>query len=444
MTSTFSQYVQRLFSALKRFLLAVGRRLFFRKRRRIRELETQLAHAQELLERVGGGDALELRETVHQLEGQRARAENDYVSLLAKTGELEQKRDELTRQIGELKGSYKEAVTLVDKGLIPFAHPAESSVQLKDDLAKTRDKIKRAVRWGTATQAATDFAYNGSASRGQKFVADMEKMMLRAYNAEAENCILTVKAGNGEAAKKRLERTRNQVASLGKLISLEITSSYHKLRIRELELALEYQNALKREKEEEREKRAQLREEKQAQRELEVQRAKLVKEAEHYQRVLEELRAQGKDDEAAAMEAKLADVNKEIESVDFRAANVRAGYVYVISNLGSFGDNMVKIGMTRRLDPMDRIRELSDASVPFNFDVHALFFTDDAVGVEAELHRRFADHRVNLVNQRREFFAVSPLDVRTALLEVAGNLLEFVEEPDAEQYRLSEAMRQAV
>ncbi|MBE6483640.1 MAG: DUF4041 domain-containing protein [Actinomycetaceae bacterium] len=272
----------------------------------------------------------------------------------------------------------------------------------------------------------------------------MEKMMLRAYNAEAENCILTVKAGNGEAAKKRLERTRNQVASLGKLISLEITSSYHKLRIRELELALEYQNALKREKEEEREKRAQLREEKQAQRELEVQRAKLVKEAEHYQRVLEELRAQGKDDEAAAMEAKLADVNKEIESVDFRAANVRAGYVYVISNLGSFGDNMVKIGMTRRLDPMDRIRELSDASVPFNFDVHALFFTDDAVGVEAELHRRFADHRVNLVNQRREFFAVSPLDVRTALLEVAGNLLEFVEEPDAEQYRLSEAMRQAV
>ena len=134
---------------------------------------------------------------------------------------------------------------------------------------------------------------------------------------------------------------------------------------------------------------------------------------------------------------------KEIEKVDFRAANIRAGYVYVISNIGAFGDRMVKIGMTRRLEPMDRVRELGDASVPFGFDVHALFFSEDAVTVEADLHRRFADKRVNRVNTRREFFYASPAEVRDVLSEVAGNLLEFTEEPEAEQYRLSLQMAES-
>ena len=127
----------------------------------------------------------------------------------------------------------------------------------------------------------------------------------------------------------------------------------------------------------------------------------------------------GKAEEAREIQAKIDDIDSQIENVDFRSANIRAGYVYVISNIGSFGREMVKIGMTRRLVPEDRVRELSGASVPFNFDVHALFFTEDAVTVEAELHRRFADKRVNLVNRRREFFAVSPADVKRALKEIA-------------------------
>ena len=97
--------------------------------------------------------------------------------------------------------------------------------------------------------------------------------------------------------------------------------------------------------------------------------------------------------------------------------------------------------MTRRLEPMDRINELGDASVPFGFDVHALFFSNDAVGVETELHHRFADARVNQVNLRREFFYTTPVEVREALKEIDGNLLDFVEEPEAEQYRLSQQIR---
>jgi len=98
---------------------------------------------------------------------------------------------------------------------------------------------------------------------------------------------------------------------------------------------------------------------------------------------------------------------------------------------------MVKIGMTRRLEPMDRVRELGDASVPFPFDVHALFFSDDAVALETDLHHVFADRRVNHVNQRREFYFATPAEVRVVLAERVGNLLEFTEDPEATQYRQS-------
>jgi hypothetical protein len=130
-----------------------------------------------------------------------------------------------------------------------------------------------------------------------------------------------------------------------------------------------------------------------------------------------------------------------ISDVDYRAANIRAGYVYVISNIGAFGERMIKVGMTRRLDPRDRVRELSDASVPFNFDIHVLFFSADAVGVEARMHERLADRRVNRVNQRREFFYATPTEARDLLLDITGNLLEFTEEPEALQYHQSETDR---
>src|SRR4030095_4147116 len=117
----------------------------------------------------------------------------------------------------------------------------------------------------------------------------------------------------------------------------------------------------------------------------------------------------------AEAEAKLAEIQAAVEGVDDRAANVRAGYVYVISNVGAFGERMVKIGMTRRLEPMDRVRELGDASVPFRYDVHALIFSDDAVTLETQLHQALADHKVNMVNNRREFFYATPADVKTLL-----------------------------
>jgi hypothetical protein len=133
----------------------------------------------------------------------------------------------------------------------------------------------------------------------------------------------------------------------------------------------------------------------------------------------------------------LDQIKKKIEDVDYRVANVRAGYVYVISNVGSFGEGMMKIGLTRRLDPTERVRELGDASVPFLYDTHALVFSDDAVGLEAKIHTKLASHRVNWVNKRREFFYITPAEAKEALLDLAGELVEYVEVPEALEYRQS-------
>ena len=120
---------------------------------------------------------------------------------------------------------------------------------------------------------------------------------------------------------------------------------------------------------------------------------------------------------------------------------MRAGYVYVISNIGAFGENIYKIGMTRRLDPQDRIDELGDASVPFNFDVHAMIFSDDAPALEAALHRAFEDRKLNMVNQRREFFNVTLDEIKEVIRQNFDKTVEFVDVPNAEQYRVSQKLR---
>jgi hypothetical protein len=117
----------------------------------------------------------------------------------------------------------------------------------------------------------------------------------------------------------------------------------------------------------------------------------------------------------------------------------RSGHVYVISNIGSFGENVYKIGMTRRLDPMERIHELSDASVPFSFDVHAVVFSDDAPSLENELHRRFDPHRLNLVNTRKEFFCVTLEEIADVVREKHADIL-ITKVAEARDYRKTAAV----
>jgi hypothetical protein len=235
-------------------------------------------------------------------------------------------------------------------------------------------------------------------------------------------------------AKKRLEASREAIAHLGSMMEMRISDAFHRFRIEEIELTSDYlmKKQEEREREREREERERLREERKVEMELAAERERLNKERSHLVTALEKLATTGASD--FALGQKLAELDAAIAANDYRAANIRAGYVYVISNRGAFGEHIVKIGLTRRLEPQERINELGDASVPFRFDVHALFFSEDAVTLEGELHEHFAGRRLNWINARREFFFATPAEVRTVLAQKLGSLLEYAEHAESVEY----------
>lgn len=380
-------------------------------------------------------------------EVDRLRAELDRLGALSIV-ELEEHRAALTQEkqglearLSELRAEVvktADEAVLQEVGIYEYHHPLSDAVAYQAELKRLRDEIKLMTRKdGGAVLAATDWTVNGSAAEGRKMVREYSKLMLRAYNAEADNLVRGLKPYKLASAIDRLTKVATTIARLGSTMSIYISDPYHRLRVRELELTADYLEKVAEEKEREREEKARLREEQQAQQEMARERARLEKELQHHSNALEALEAKGDEEGAARLREQLEDVERKIEDVDYRAANIRAGYVYVISNLGSFGEHIVKVGMTRRLEPRDRVRELGDASVPFKFDVHALFFSDDAVGIETELHRRLADHRVNQVNLRREFFYATPGEVKAHLAELTGEMLEYTELPEALEYRQS-------
>jgi len=352
-----------------------------------------------------------------------------------------QKVSELEDQVVDLE----EMVNLNDYGLYNFENPAADSVRYGEELKAVKTKIKAMVKNKTATSASQTWTVNGSAIQGRKMVNDMSKLLLRAFNAEVENSVKTVRAGHLSTAIKRLERSAQAVARLGKMMDLSITPRYLRLREEELRITHAHLEAKKAAKDLEREERAREREERQAQKELAAAKAKQVKEVEHYRTVLATLQNSTDADAIAAASANLEAAEEKLSDVESTMANTRAGYVYVISNRGAFGPGIIKIGMTRRLNPQDRVRELGDASVPFYFDTHTMIFAKDAVGLERALHRHFAAQRVNLINLRREYFYATPAEVKAALVklhaEYDAQLLEFHEPAEAPEYIASEDLR---
>ncbi|MDV6269614.1 DUF4041 domain-containing protein [Rhodococcus globerulus] len=330
-------------------------------------------------------------------------------------------------------------LVLQEVGIYTYQHPLQNAEQYRERLGDVRDQIKLSITSGSAIAASDMFSFNNSLAKGRKMTSDLSKLMLRAYNAEAENCVRTMKAGNLTTAVSRLHKAAGTIAKLGAIMEMHVADDYHNLRVAELELTADFLMKVQEEKIAQREERERLREERKVEQELAAQGEKLAKERSHYQNVLDSL-GDRNDHEAQRIRAKLTEVESAIEQNDYRRANIRAGYVYVISNQGAFGPDVVKIGMTRRLEPMDRVKELSSASVPFPFDVHALYFSDDAVSLEASLHAAFTTRRLNHANLRREFFFARPSQVRMVLAQQVGNLMEYTEEPAATQYFQSRGM----
>lgn len=321
---------------------------------------------------------------------------------------------------------------LQDVGIYRYHHPLENALAYRSRLDELATRIAEMVKADAAIEKSNMFTFNGSLAKGRGMTNDLGKLMLRAYNAEADNAIRSLRVGNVLTAKKRLEASRTAIANLGKMMEMRISDAFNELRIEEIELTADYLMKKQEEREAEREERQRLREERKVALELAAERERLDKERSHLMTALAKLQAIGSSD--SDLERKLTELDSAIARNDYRAANIRAGYVYVISNRGAFGGHVVKIGLTRRLDPLDRINELGDASVPFRYDVHAIYFSEDAVTLESDLHQRFSDRRVNWVNDRREFFFATPAEVRAVLSEKVGNLLEFTERAESTEY----------
>lgn len=394
------------------------------------------------------------KKEIERLKAQLSPEQNQLDYLDQKIKEARAELQTLQNQVKEAKKQIietDEAALLQSFGIYTPHYSYTTSDEYKDKLAEVRDKQKALVKSGKAVAGNENWTVNGNASKGKKMVRDMQKLLLRAYNAECDDAIEHVRFNNIEACTKKINASADAISKLGSIMGIYITNTYVYMKIEELRLMHEYQVKKQEEKEAAREARQRQREEAKALKELEEARKKLEKEQTHYQNALQKLAEQIKVAGAEARRAleekqkelsdKLRQIETDIKDVDYRAANQRAGYVYIISNIGAFGEGVYKIGMTRRLDPMERVYELGDASVPFNFDVHAMIFTEDAPGLEAALHSAFSDRKLNFVNQRREFFRVSLDEIKEVVKKNYDKTVEFVDIPPAEQYRESVKLR---
>ena len=322
----------------------------------------------------------------------------------------------------------------------------------KNKLAEIRQQQKEMISAGLACSASPNWTVNGNVAKGKRMIKDMQKLLLRAFNVECDNIVENVRISNFEKSIERINTISSQISKLGIIMDISITRKYIELKVEEVKLALDFQQKKQEEKDKIKALQAQQREEAKAQKEIEEARRRLQKEKAHYQNALDALKQQmeknGETDDLLEkkkeLENDLADTEKAINDVDYREANKRAGYVYIISNVGAFGENVYKIGMTRRLDPTERVDELGDASVPFDFDIHALIFTEDAPKLENALHLAFEDRKINKVNSRREFFRVSLDEIKEVVRKNFDKTVEWTDVPEAEQYRLSQQYAQHI
>ena len=385
--------------------------------------------------------------------------------------ELQEKKDKLVNQVEKLNEEIsdlinqknikkKELITLdeevlmQDFGLYQPKYDFATSEQYKAKLDDLRNKQKQMIKDKTAVHYSTNWTVDGSKAKGTKMTNDNIKQILRSFNTECENAIDRVKFNNIDSMKKRIEKSFESLNKLNETVHVGLKPSFLNLKIEELYLAYEYQVKKQEEKEEQKRIREELREQAKLKKELEEARKNIDKDLKHFTNALESLNIQLNNNEITQeqreallnkkneLEEQINTLTNNLKDIDYRQENQKAGYVYVISNIGAFGEDIYKIGMTRRLNPQDRIDELGDASVPFNFDVHAMIFAEDAPALENALHKAFDNKKVNMINQRREFFNVKLEEIEKVIRNNFDNTVEFIKIPKAEQYRESVKMRE--
>lgn len=342
----------------------------------------------------------------------------------------------------------EETVQLETFALYEPKYSFTSSAEYKDKLDEIRKRQKALIKDGDAAHGNMNWTVNGKVSEGRKLVNDMIKLLIRSFNNECDYCVDNVKFNNVELGEKRIRASFDACNKLGRVTTVNLSGEFLSLKLAELHLAHEFQIKKQEEKEEAKKVREELREQQKLEQEIRAARDKIAKERKHFNTALTGLQSRlataTDEQERTELQARIDEIrakrdelDQEEKVIDYREQNAKAGYVYVISNVGAFGEGIYKIGMTRRLDPMDRVDELGDASVPFWFDVHALVFSENAPALEAKLHDRFAAGRLNKVNGRKEFFRADIKEIEAVIRANYDAVVEVIHEAPAEQYRES-------
>ncbi|HAR5338765.1 TPA: DUF4041 domain-containing protein [Staphylococcus aureus] len=272
------------------------------------------------------------------------------------------------------------------------------------------------------------------------------KQIIRLFNAETSQLINKVNSKNIESMQNKIFKSYEGINKIFETDNVRIPETLLAIKLEMLDLMHKYQVKIEDEKIIRREERARLKEIEQAEKEMEKKLKELDKDIRHHNNEIKKLTMYLNNtdlqvekelyiEKIRELDQSLKNLNSERENVEDRKDNAQSGFVYIISNIGSFGENVYKIGVTRRLEPMDRINELSSASVPFEFDVHALIFSENAFELKNKLHEYFKKYKVNKVNGRKEFFKVNINEIKDKVLSEHNSTVQFIDEPKAIQYR---------
>ena len=339
---------------------------------------------------------------------------------------------------------FESKLDLIEFGIYEPVYDFEKSDDYREEQNKIIQIQKEMITADTAAICNTNWTVEGSEAKGRAVVKVYKKLMLRAFNGECDVLISKVKWNNVNQMKERMQKLFDAINKLGQGFQVYLNNQYLDLKRKELILEYEYQSKRQQEKEEMRAIQEELREEEKAKREFEQAQREAEKEEATYQKALDKARKEFEStsgethdklkSQIEKLEQELKEAQEKKERALSMAQQTKRGHVYIISNIGSFGENVYKIGMTRRLEPIDRVKELGDASVPFQFDIHAMIYSDEAPTLENELHKAFTNKKVNMLNYRKEFFKVTLDEIEIKVKEI-GMDAEFSRLPEAMEYR---------
>lgn len=406
----------------------------------------------------------QLGSTLQKYQGIISR-ENVIIQLDKQINLLSNQIDQLDKQSKKREQELSENISILDSklkqleeqdfiesfGFYESKYNFQEADEYKQRLDKTRTQQKQFIKERRAAICHQEWLVNGSTKEGKRMTDNFMKLVLRAFNGECDASTMKVKYNNIQTMRNRIIKAYEDLNKLSQVTNVEITETYLNLKLNELYLTHEYQEKKYQEQEEQRLIREQMREEEKAIREFEKAKQEAEKEAYRYEEALKQARkdiesATGKTQEKLfsqieELQRRLAEAEANKERAISQAQLTKMGYVYIISNIGSFGEDVYKIGMTRRLEPMDRVKELGSASVPFPFDVHAMIFCENAPELEARLHRYFDNKRMNKENKRKEFFKISIEEIVGAVTRIDEQLktcrskITFTKIAEAADYR---------